>query len=122
MIQGTVSSRRQAVVPLRVRGPTGLESDIDAVVDTGFNSALTLPDALIASLKLVQKSKGQGTLADGSVHQFVSYEAELLWVDNGGASWCPAREPLLLGMRLVMGRKLLIEGRVGGTVQISMLP
>ena len=43
MIRGTVNSRLEAVVRLRVRGPAGVEADVDAVVDTGFTSALTLP-------------------------------------------------------------------------------
>jgi predicted aspartyl protease len=123
MIRGTVTYRRQAIVRLRVRGPTGLESDIDAVVDTGFNSALTLPDALITSLKLVEKSKGQGTLANGSVHHFVSYEAELLWDGQWRRVLVSGSGTIaLLGMRLVMGRKLLIEGKVGGTVELVLLP
>jgi predicted aspartyl protease len=122
MIQGTVTHRRQAIVRLRVRGPTGLESDIDAIVDTGFNSALTLPDALLTSLKLVQKSKGQGTLADG-IHHFVSYEAEVLWDGQWRRVLVSGSGTIaLLGMRLVMGRRLLIDGKVGGTVELVMLP
>ena len=43
MIRGTVNARLEAVVRLRVRGLGGAELDVDAVVDTGFTSSLTLP-------------------------------------------------------------------------------
>ena len=41
MITGVVSAAREARIPIRVRGPTGQEQDIDAVIDTGYNGWLT---------------------------------------------------------------------------------
>jgi predicted aspartyl protease len=55
MIRGAVNARREAVVPLRVRGPTGTELDVDAVVDTGYSASLTLPAAVVAALGLVAR-------------------------------------------------------------------
>jgi predicted aspartyl protease len=43
MIRGTVNASREAVVRLRLRGPTGVEAEIDAIIDTGFTETLTLP-------------------------------------------------------------------------------
>ena len=45
MIRGTVNAQGEAVVRLRVRGPSGAEQDVDAVIDTGFTASLTLPAA-----------------------------------------------------------------------------
>ncbi len=38
MIRGMVNLRREAIVPVRVRGPGGAERDVDAVVDSGFTA------------------------------------------------------------------------------------
>jgi hypothetical protein len=43
LIRGAVNARLEAVVRLRVRGPGGAETDVDAIVDTGFTSSPTLP-------------------------------------------------------------------------------
>ncbi len=56
MIQGTVNARLEAVIRLRVRGPGGAELDFDAVIDTGFSAALTLPPATAAALALRRRS------------------------------------------------------------------
>ena len=37
MITGTVTSHREAIIRLIVRGPSGQEEEIEAVIDTGFN-------------------------------------------------------------------------------------
>jgi len=43
MISGVVTGDRQAVIRLTVRGPTGQEQEIEAVIDTGFDGCLSLP-------------------------------------------------------------------------------
>jgi predicted aspartyl protease len=63
---GAVSARREAVVPLRVRGPSGIELSVDAIVDTGFTAALTLPKTVITALSLARIPTGGAVLADGS--------------------------------------------------------
>lgn len=52
MISGVVTGDRQAVIPLKVRGPTGQEQEIEAVIDTGFDGCLSLPSSVIVSLGL----------------------------------------------------------------------
>jgi predicted aspartyl protease len=85
MIRGMVNVRREAIVTVRVRGPGGAERDVDAVVDSGFNASLTLPDAVVATLGLARQSGGGAVLADGSVRQFDIYAAEVAW----GGGWRP---------------------------------
>lgn len=123
MIRGIVNARYEAIVPLRVRGPSGVESDIEAIVDSGFTAALTLPMALVTSLGLVQQSAGTAVLADGSVRHFDIYAAEIDW----GGTWrtvlvSTVGNEVLLGMRLVAGHKLTAEVIPGGVVEIVPLP
>lgn len=49
MIRGVVNARREAVVPLRVRGPSAVELDVDAVV-TPLNLVQRIADRLGRSL------------------------------------------------------------------------
>jgi predicted aspartyl protease len=52
MINGVVTGDRQAVIHLTVRGPTGLEQEIEAIIDTGFDGYLSLPSSFIVFLSL----------------------------------------------------------------------
>lgn len=118
-----MNTRSEAVVRLRVRGPAGIESDADAVVDTGFTAALILPGAVIAALGLIRKSRGQAILADGSVKHFDIFAAEVDWI--GG--WRPVLvsavgEETLMGMRMLAGHQLKIEVEPGGAVEIVPRP
>ncbi len=70
MIQGAVNARHEAVVRLRVRGPGGAESDVDAIVDSGFTASLTLPMATVTALGLARQSDGIEVLADGPGRAF----------------------------------------------------
>ena len=123
MIRGVVNARHEAVVRLRVRGPGGIESDMDMIVDSGFTASLTLPVSTVTALGLVRQSGGTAVLADGSIRQFDICAAEVAW----GSTWravlvsAVGKEPLL-GMRLLAGHKLVIEVVPGGLVEILPLP
>ncbi len=123
MIRGAVSARREATVRLRVRGPGGAETDVDAVVDTGFTGGLTLPTVVATPLGLVRQSTGGAFLADGSSRSFDVLAAEVEW----GGAWRPILvsaigTEVLLGMRLLNGHVLRIEAVPGGAVDITPLP
>ena len=123
MIRGVVNARREGIVRLRVRGPSGVESDVDALVDSGFTSSLTLPTTTVAALGLVRRSSSSAVLADGSVRKFDIYAAEVEW----GGTWravmvsAVGNEPLL-GMHLLAHHKLVMEVVPGGLVEITPLP
>jgi clan AA aspartic protease len=123
VIQGVVNSRHEAVVLLRVRGPGGVESDVNVIVDTGFTSSLTLPVTMVSALGLVLQSGGTAMLADGSVSQFDIFAAEVAW----GGTWRAmlvygvGNEPLL-GMRMMARHKLVADIVPGGSVEILPLP
>ncbi len=112
-----------AIVPLRLRGPTGIEKDVDALVDTGFTASLTLPLVLADALELVSESNSDVVLADGSARECDVYAAEVEW-DN---HWRPVLiygmgDDILMGMGLLANHELRIAVRPGGAVEISPLP
>lgn len=123
MIQGVVNARNEAVVRLRLQGPAGVESEVDAIIDSGFSASLTLPMAVVTALGLVRQSGSAAVLADGSVRQFDIYAAKVTW----GGTWravlvSAVGNESLLGMRLLAGHKLAVEVVPGGLVEINPLP
>ena len=123
MIRGVVNARLEAVVRIRVRGPSAVELDVDAIVDSGFSASLTLSSAAVTALSLIRQSGGGAVLADGSVRKFDIYDAEVEW----DGIWRPVLVSLigdeaLIGMRLLAGRDLRIAVVQGGSVEINPLP
>ena len=123
MIYGTVNARLEAIVRLRVRGPTGGIATVDALIDTGFNASLTIPGATAAALELTLQSSGRTLLADGSTRPFDIHAAEVEW----GGVWRPilvwfAGDECLLGMSLLSGHQLRLEATLGGMAEITALP
>jgi clan AA aspartic protease len=123
VIVGVVNSAREAIIQIGVRGPTGHEHDVDAIVDTGFDGFLTLPPAVVAALGLAWLSRGLATLADGNPTFYDVYEATVVW--DGQTITIPvdavATTPLV-GMELLDGYKLTLEARIGGSVTIEPMP
>ena len=122
MIEGLVNSDYEAVITLSVRGPTGREREIDAVVDTGFNSFLTLPPELVEELGLPFAMQGYAILADGQEASFDVYGATVLWdgqpryVDTYVVDAAP-----LVGMMLLARHDLNVEVADGGRVVIQAM-
>jgi clan AA aspartic protease len=122
MITGTVAGD-EARVRLKVEGARGRLREVEAVIDTGYTSSLTLPPTLIAALGLRWRSVDRGLLADGSECLFDVYEARVLWdgkvrpvlVDE-------ANSDPLVGMRLLRGHELKMQVQDRGTVTIKRLP
>ena len=123
MIVGTVTNDHEAVIRLTVRGPSGQEQVVRAVIDTGFNGSFSLPPELIAALGLPWRRRGRALLADGSETVFDIYEGTVEWdgssrrVAVDEASTAP-----LVGMALLNGYELNIEVRTGGRATVRMLP
>jgi clan AA aspartic protease len=122
MITGVVSPYREALVRVTVRGPGGQEQEIEAVIDTGFDGALTLPLAHIVSLGLPWRRRGRALLADGSESLFDIYEATVVWdsMTRRIAVDAADTDPLI-GMSLLYGYELTIQAVEGGHVIIQAL-
>ncbi len=122
MIVGEVNSLPEALVRLAVRGPAGREREIEAVVDTGYTGALTLPAKLISELALPFRSLTRALLADGHETVCATHEANVKWGQQIRRVPIHAveTEPLL-GMALLYGYELTIEVTDGGRVSIREL-
>jgi clan AA aspartic protease len=121
MITGAVTSD-EARIRLKVRGRRGREQDVEAVIDSGFTGALTLPRALIATLGLRWRSVDRATLADGSTCVFQVYVGKLLWDGKVRSILvAEANADPLVGMRLLRGHELKMQVRDRGTVTIKRL-
>lgn len=123
MINGRVTVYREAVISLSVKGPEDQYTEIDAVIDTGFNGFLTLPASLIQELGLVWRRRGRAMLADGSESLFDIYEATITW--DGRPRRIAVDEvncDPLIGMSLLYGYELTVQVVDGGRVVINPLP
>jgi predicted aspartyl protease len=123
MITGAVTRNREAIVRLRLRGPRGVEVEIDAILDTGFTEFLTLPQTSVASLALSQLYTEGLTMADGSIVQADLYECVVVWDGQ------PRTVPLhclegspLIGMSLFYDHLLTMQVVDGGSVTIAAIP
>jgi clan AA aspartic protease len=123
VITGVITPAREAVIRLRISGAGRRTTEIDAVVDTGFDDALTLPRQIIAALRLPLAGPAQAMLADGSVVRLNYYRATVLWdgtprkimvLDADGGP--------LVGMSLLYGSRVTLEVVDGGPVTIEPLP
>lgn len=124
MITGYVNAEREAVIRLKVRGSQpGQEHEIEALIDTGFTSFLTLPPSLIAALGLPWRGFGEAILGDGSLHTFDVHRATVDWDGQERTIEADAAdtEPLV-GMGLIYGHELRIAAVDGGPVTIGPLP
>ncbi|MGH7226009.1 MAG: clan AA aspartic protease [Gemmataceae bacterium] len=123
MIRGIVNANnREAIARLLVLGPAGRQR-IEAVIDTGFDSWLSLPPALVALLRLPWRGRDSAFLADGSETFFDIYEGTVVWdrrrrrilvYELDGAP--------LVGMALLEGYELKVQVRKRGKVAIGRLP
>ncbi len=123
MIRGSVDANLFARVRLCVRGTDGVELEVDAVIDTGFDDSLILPARTISSLGLKHPTVGQAFLADGSIKYFDIFSAEIEW---GGASRTvqvsAVGDEALIGMALLADHELRIQVVPTGSVEIIPIP
>ena len=123
MITGQVTTGRLAQIRLMVLDGTGQGHEVEALVDTGFDGALTLPPELISTLGLVWRRRGRALLADGRESVFDIYEATIIWDGQPHrAAVDAANTDPLVGMALLEGYELTVQVRAGGTVTITQLP
>ena len=122
MIVGIVNEYYEAIIRLVVSGPNKQKTEIDAVIDTGFNGSMSLPTSLIAKLKLPFRSRGRAELADGSESIFNSYEATIIWDGQPHRiAIDEANTDPLIGMSLLRSYELNIQVVNGGNVLIKIL-
>ena len=121
-MKGKVNAGREAVVRIKVLGRGKRSRTVNAVIDTGYTGALSLPPALVRSLGMRLFGKRRAELADGRVVTFDVYAGSALW--NGRPLALEIDESPydpLLGMKLLEGSELNIRVKPNGAVSIQPL-
>lgn len=122
MITGIVNDRGEALIRLVVGDRGNQRLVVDSVLDTGYTGFLTLPPAVITALELTWLGSEEGTLGDGSLHNFDVYSAQIIW--DGTFRTIKVNESdtqSLLGVGLLYGYEVCIETIAGGSVKIMNL-
>ena len=122
MSVGQVTADFEALVQFELYSETGTPEEIIAVIDTGFNGALTLPGDMIRRLGLTWRSRGEVMLADGRLESFDSYTAQITFQGQSRTILVEEVEAApLVGMAILKGYELCVEVREGGQVRLRPL-
>jgi clan AA aspartic protease len=102
--------------------PSGSQTELEAVVDTGFTGALCLGTEQIESLGLPLLGRGAAVLADGRAVETRYHRGQVIWHDREREVQviCADGGPLV-GMALLRGGLLTIEVAPGGEVSVVKL-
>ena len=119
---GTVSASLEPRLPLRLRDVHGVEHVVEAVLDTGFDGELVLPEDLIEALGAPWAEARYGRLADGTEILTDIYEVDLEWNGVWTTAFAEALPSTLVGVSLCAGLGLTVDFVPGGSVRLSPLP
>lgn len=121
-MNGIVNAVLEATLRLQIQGTNG-QTEVTAVIDTGYNGSLSLPLAMITSLSLPPLVSRWVTLGDGSRRILDYYEAEVVWDGQKRIIpvLCVEGDPLI-GTALLKGYKMEADFVIGGLVRIVRLP
>lgn len=119
MIHGTVIDL-QARINVTLRPPEQSYVEIECVVDTGFEGALTLPPDVVATLKLPYVTSISANLADDSSIMTRLHLATIIWhgIEREIIVLAMGRRPLL-GTALIEDYHLSIDFCEGGSVIVD---
>lgn len=121
MMSWNLTDDLEGWVSLTLRGPAG-QTEIEALVDTGFSGFLALSPGQIAELDLEWSRYESAELADGEVVVASLYEAESLWDGDWRTLEIAALGTTpLLGMQLLRNYRLLVDVVEGGQLTITPL-
>ena len=121
-LEGFVDRGVDAIVVLSVFSPDGSAEEVTAIVDTGSNTALTLPLAIVEELDLAWIREDDFSLADDSPVRCDVHAAIVEWFGRRKRIEIVATgsDPLL-GMSLMRGCRLTIDVTQDGLVRIEPL-
>ena len=88
---GVVSDSCEAIVKVTIWRADAPKVTIDALIDTGFTSFLSLPSLIITSLGLPLHFSDTGTLGDGSEVVFDIYTGHTIWARLKLSMWSPQK-------------------------------
>lgn len=118
-------SGKRPLLRLVIRGAEGRQVTIDALVDTGFDGSLALPESLIATLALPERrtlSPVRYRLADESIVIPQSFTARILWegIERPVRVLQLGSHPLV-GMGFLYGYRVCVEALDGGDIEVTLI-
>jgi len=121
MIRGRVNAGLDATIPL-VLLANGKRHAVEAVVDTGFNGFLTLPEAIVRNLNLPFESYGHARLADGTERLLSTYSTTIMWDrTEREVEVLQTKAETLIGMSLLQGYHVQMDVMDRGKVTMKRL-
>ena len=122
MITGHVTSDREAIIRVAVRGVGSRGATIDAIIDTGFDGFLTLPVSVVSDLALPLAGATRAALGDGSEVSLDAFEAVVVWdrEERRVVTLATGGEPLV-GMAMLSGYRLALDVVAEGRVEIQAI-
>lgn len=116
---GAVNERLEATLRLQIYG-SPRHTNVTAVVDTGFNGSLSLPNHVIVELSLALLSSRPVTLGDGTQRVLDFYQAEVVWDNQRQAITVMSMEgDPLIGTGLLQQHRLQADFVIGASVRID---
>ena len=119
MIEGQMNEQYEAMITMTVNCPEGATEEAEAVVDTGFNWFLCLPETVIQRLHLPYLNSTTAFMADDRSRILRIHQAQIDW--DGKARTVEAHATgatALIGMQLMTDHRLEIDIRIGDIGQI----
>ena len=126
MIEGQINEQYEAMMTLTVNGLDGATEEVEAVVDTGFNGFLCLPDPVVQRLHLPYLNSTTAFMADDRSRILRIHQAQIDWdgkartveAHASGATAHASGATALVGMQLVTDHRLEMDIRISGAVRI----
>lgn len=119
---GIVNESLEPKLRLQLIGPHGEFVEVDAIIDSGFNSFLSISQELADQLQLVPDFQGIVLLADGSRRVVGKYYVQIVWDSTFREILATvASNEVLIGSQLLSGYELRVSFVSGGVVQLSPL-
>ncbi len=120
---GVVTDELEATLPLHIPIASGEAELVTAVIDTGFNGYLTLPDDLLHRAGFSFHSYAQAELGDGNTVTLRKFEGDVLWYGvRRPVTALETNAAPLVGMAFLAGQRLVVDVAVEGTVSIEPIP
>jgi clan AA aspartic protease len=122
MMSGYVNDNREAMLQIAIVGDNKQLRSLRSIVDTGFSGDLTLSRDLIIALGFTLRGIQRVTLGDGRPQNFDMFVGNVIWDGQMRQVEINASESgSLIGMGLLEGYRLEVEGIPGGEVLVKSL-
>ena len=116
---GHIDQYGRPVIPVDLFDRQGRLYRVEAMLDTGFDDFLALPNHLVQRLGLVWSSRIPMHVATSELAQFDTYAATVLWLGNRlSIRAVQTQSEILVGNRLLRESQLTVQFWEGGSVNV----